>query len=355
MGLRKQLLAAIAGQNIMNLGSNVPRLFRNSPPIPAVRAAAAWPCLLLRTLLNRLSARLVFALACACWTTWSVPAALACDRCVAFGTTAFHEEFRLFAGGDSFDDTLAPAEPLDEGMASAAFVLQGGKFSQPNGLGSPITVTYSFNNLLDGGLKDISGDPLPVPLIRKSVEEALGAWSAHAPLHFVEVADEGGGPFLNNYPNGQFGQIRFSHVFINGPDIPNQLPIAKAMARFPSSGGNIASDVFFDNGDPWQEIGSLSQPDILGAAIHEIGHTLGIGHTDDSTANMYWIFHRFSGLGTGQLFDDDINGIQAIYGEGLGSVTPLPVPEPGMAAISVWLVAFLLRRGRRGPRRQVRG
>jgi hypothetical protein len=93
----------------------------------------------------------------------------ACDRCVEFGTTAFHEEFRLF-GGDSFDDTETPPEPPNEDLASAAFVLQGGKIPQPNGLGSPVTITYSFNNFLDGGLKDINGVSLPVPLVRGSVE-----------------------------------------------------------------------------------------------------------------------------------------------------------------------------------------
>jgi hypothetical protein len=253
----------------------------------------------------------------------------------------------MFAGGDAFDDTEAPPEPGDENLGSAAFVLQGGKFPQPNGLGSPITITYSFNNLLDGGIKDHNGVSLPVPLIRHSVEEALGAWAAHAPLHFVEVPDEGGGPFLGNYPDGQFGQIRFSHIYINGPDIPDQPPIAKAQAVFPSSGGNIASDVFFDNSDPWQEVGTLPQPDILGAAIHEIGHTLGLGHTSDSSANMYWIFRRFSGLGTGQLFSDDILGIRAIYGSGTGSVTPLPVPEPSVAIIICMATIFWIGRRRR--------
>jgi hypothetical protein len=169
-------------------------------------------------------------------------------------------------------------------------------------------------------------------LIRGSVEEALRLWASVVPLNFVEVPDQGGGVFLTDYPDGQFGEIRFSHIHINGPDIPGQPPIAKAMAIFHSAGGNIASDVFFDESDPWQEVGTLSEPDILGAAIHEIGHTLGLGHTGVEGANMYWIFHRFSGLGTGELFQDDILGIRSLYGPGVGSVTPLPEPATLMMA-----------------------
>jgi hypothetical protein len=38
---------------------------------------------------------------------------------------------------------------------------------------------------------------------------------------------------------------------------------------------------------------------------------------------MYWIFNRFSGIDTAELYYDDIAGVQSIYGAGVGSVTPL--------------------------------
>jgi hypothetical protein len=275
--------------------------------------------------------------------------ALACDQCRLLGTTVLHGGMLGGAiGGDSHDDAFAPAAPIEEGMASAQFLQFGGKFSQPDGLGSPVTITYSYYNMFDGGLKDINDVPLPAALIRGSIEEAFGAWAAHAPLHFVEVPDQGTGLSLIDYPDGQFGQIRISHLPINGRDIPGQPPIAKAMARYPNAGGNIASDVFFDSDDPWQEMGTQSQPDILGAMIHELGHTLGLAHSEFDTANMFWIFHRFSGLGTGQLFADDIAGIQSIYGAGVGSVTPLAVPEPASGALLavalVWCLGTCRRR-----------
>jgi hypothetical protein len=132
-----------------------------------------------------------------------------------------------------------PALVENVGDAFAAFTVAGGKWAQPGGLGSPVTLTYSYQNMFDGGLKMPGGQPLSNQLIRRSIEEALGVWAAAAPLHFVEVPDEGGITY-GSYPDGQFGQIRFRHVYINGPDIPGQSPVAKAQAYFPNSGGNQA-------------------------------------------------------------------------------------------------------------------
>jgi hypothetical protein len=231
-----------------------------------------------------------------------------------------------FAHADELVRVDAPTPPPQ------AFSIQGGKWPQPGGLGSPVTITYSYNNLLDGGLKQPNGQPLPASLIRASVEEAFSLWASVVPLHFVEVPDQGPEPPTGGgYPNGQFGQIRFNHTFINGPDIPGQQPMAKAQAYFPSTGGNLGGDVFFDNGDPWQQSGTLPIPDVLGATIHELGHSLGLGHSSLPQANMYWIFTRYQGPGTGAaLHPDDIAGIQQVYGAGVGSVTPLStvVPEP---------------------------
>jgi hypothetical protein len=261
----------------------------------------------------------------------------ACELCFR-GGTANHV---VLIGGDVLHDALFPPRHRpDDGNATAQFVVAGGKWSQPDGLGTPVTVTYSYQNMFDGGLKTPDGSPLSASLIRRSIEEALGLWAGVAPLHFVEVPDEGG-ITPGNYPDGQFGQIRFRHTYINGPDVSGQPPIAKAQAYFPFTGGNLAGDVEFDNSDPWQEVGTLPVPDILGAAIHEIGHTLGLHHTDIPAANMYWIFVRRAGPGTGALHPDDIAGIRAVYGTGVGSVTPLAVPEPAASMAMVFSLILL--------------
>lgn len=226
-----------------------------------------------------------------------------------------------------------------------AYVTGFGQWPQSGGKNAPFTLTYSFQNMFDGVLKMPDGNSLPANIIRQSIEEALGVWASYIPVNYIEVPDDGLG-----YGQGStnYGQIRFRHIYINGPDPPSGSPVAKAQAYFPESGDPYSGDVEFDHGDPWQVSGTLSKPDILGAAIHEIGHTLGLNHTDDSNANMYWVFHRFQGPGTGKLFPDDIAGIQSIYGTGVGSVTPLlSIPEPStLATVLIFLGCIFFRRRR---------
>jgi hypothetical protein len=200
--------------------------------------------------------------------------------------------------------------------------------------GSPPTLTYSYVNMFDGGIKMPDGNPLPNSLIRGSIEEALRLWSGVIPFNFVEIPDDG---------TAHANQLRFRHVQINGPDPPPPAdPIAKAQAT--CIGNGFGCEVQFDNLDRWQEIGTTPNPDILGAAIHEVGHILGLYHSDVVGVNMYWIFHRFQGLGTGQLFPDDITGIQTLYGPGTGSVTP--IPEPAAVVLLLFGATGLLLRRR---------
>lgn len=224
-----------------------------------------------------------------------------------------------------------------------AYVTTPYKWQQPGGFGSPITLTYSFQNMFDGGLRMPNGQPLPNALIRGSIEEALRLWASVTPISFIEATDNG---LAYNLPGAQYGQIRFRHIYLNGPDPPPPaLPIAKAQAYFPI-GGVQSGDVEYDHGDPWQEVGTLSVPDILGATIHELGHSLGLNHTDLADSNMYWIFTRHGGLGTGRLTADDIAGIQAIYGAGRGTVVSL-VPEPGTVGLALLAAAALATLPRR--------
>jgi hypothetical protein len=223
------------------------------------------------------------------------------------------------------------------GTAASAYEITGRSWARDEP-GGGVTLTYSYSNLLDGGLLDAADTPIGVHEIRTAVEEAFSVWAAIAPLHFTEVPDQGGSPTGANYPPGQFGDIRLGYGLLDGRGN------FKALANYPPLRGQasctLCGDVLFDVEERWETIGTFDLPDILGAAIHEIGHSLGMAHTNIEGANMYPVFRRHTGPGSGWLHPDDIAGMQAIYGAGAGSVTPLAsVPEPGnIAALAVALV-----------------
>ena len=217
-----------------------------------------------------------------------------------------------------------------------AFALSQYKWPQAQ-LGDVVTLTYSYSNLFDGGLLDSNEQSVPVGLLRASVEEAFSLWAAVAPLHFIEVSDAGPPASDASYFGTGLPQIRIGHHPIDG------FGNAKAHAYYPfQNGGEAAGDVHFDDLDRWQEIGTLTFPDVLGAAAHELGHALGLDHSADSQAVMFPIFQRRQGPGSGLLTSDDIAGIQAIYGSGIGSVSP--IPEPSSAILIMAGLAFVARR-----------
>ena len=168
----------------------------------------------------------------------------------------------------------------------AFFSFFGDPWSQPDGLGSPVNLTYSYDNLLDGSINGISNAD-----IKAAIEEAFGLWSSVAPLNFTEVLD-----------GSRNSQIRIDRRAIG----------ALGQASAPPAG-----DITLNNEIEWNN--GL----FLAVATHEIGHALGLGHEDSTEAIMNSASgFSFDDLGTGFLFQDDIDGIRSLYGSGSGSVNP---------------------------------
>lgn len=195
------------------------------------------------------------------------------------------------------------------------FVLADG-WPQPGGLGSTVTITYSYSNLLDGNL----GGSLTAGEIVAGIEEALALWATFAPLKFVKVSDTGPSPddLDSSYGAGDHPLMRFGHHFIDGSRK------VLAHAYLPNTYG-LAGDVHFDNSEIWTIGPSADGIDLIEVAVHEIGHALGLLHEpmpfeggNDAIMNPIY-GRRYSGAGTAFLLDDDVAGIQALYGE-LGSL-----------------------------------
>jgi hypothetical protein len=228
----------------------------------------------------------------------------------------------------------AAVEPLEDRLYMFA---TDGAWAQPGGPGTPMALRYSFSNLLDGGLPTASG--FGTAQVRSAIEEALGLWTAVAPIQLTEVADSGGPTndpwiYVGNHP-----EIRIGHVPMDGTGDGNLDELAHAyLPNFLTffARGAVAGDMYFDDGDTWGN-GATSGVDMIETAAHELGHALGMAHANGDTRDLdgdgdadcppptpalmdACAANLFSGPGTSFLFQDDVNGIRSIYGTGLGYV-----------------------------------
>ena len=228
-------------------------------------------------------------------------------------------------------------------MVLAAFVASaspaaadpvGLQWPQPGGDGTPVYITYSYSNLLDGSFLLISPDEL-----RAATEEALGLWAKYAPLHFIERPDSGLPTSDAPYSADGQPQIRIGHHILE----------EVAHGFYPGTDG-LSGDIHLATGVPWT-IGE-GHWNYLEALTHELGHALGLAHEVDLPAimNPSYPSHRFDGLGSSFLYPSDIRNLQAIYGVGVGSVQPLdPAPEPATSVLlmtGLSAVAWSARRRR---------
>ncbi|KAJ8671331.1 hypothetical protein QAD02_002590, partial [Eretmocerus hayati] len=84
-----------------------------------------------------------------------------------------------------------------------------------------------------------------------------------------------------------------------------------AHAYFPVYGG----DAHFDDAEHWTT-NSFRGTNLLQVAAHEFGHSLGLSHSDASSALMAPFYRGYDS--TFLLDKDDISGIQALYGPKVG-------------------------------------
>ena len=97
------------------------------------------------------------------------------------------------------------------------------------------------------------------------------------------------------------------------------------MAR---EGGTILGDLHFDDSNTWvDDANAVGQIDLYTVALHEIGHALGLGHSEVVGSVME---ATYAG-GRRNLSNDDIDGIQALYGP---TVATVPVPAPILLFLS---------------------
>lgn len=139
--------------------------------------------------------------------------------------------------------------------------------------------------------------------IRRTISEALERWTEITTLSFQEIFD---------YENADI-RMSFERQYHTEVDTYpfNTEDIAHAFPPGPDLGGDVHFRVDHNEWDFDAREDGSAKPGTLSfyaVAIHEIGHALGLSHSENLNAVMYsWattsVFHR-----------DDIEGIQHIYG-----------------------------------------
>uniref|UniRef100_U6CUP9 Matrilysin n=1 Tax=Neovison vison TaxID=452646 RepID=U6CUP9_NEOVI len=141
---------------------------------------------------------------------------------------------------------------------------------------------------------------LPRVTVNQLVAKALALWSREIPLSFRRVL-AGTADIMIGFARGAHGD----YYPFDGPG--NTL--AHAFAPGPGLGG----DAHFDEDERWTD-GSRLGINFLVTATHELGHSLGLGHSSDPSAVMYPTY-RVGESKNFRLSPDDIKGIQKLYGE----------------------------------------
>jgi hypothetical protein len=203
-----------------------------------------------------------------------------------------------------------------------------------NRLGEAASISYSFadrNYTCDESGSCFSLTDFIPTGYQDVIGSAFNAWASVSNLSFNQVVD-------------QSGDIVLGGEFIDG--VSSELAHAGIGALYFSNGFETTSYissgyVHFDRDEPWSLDGS--ERDLYSVALHEIGHTLGLDHSEDPNALMYYLY-----TGTDLLQDDDIAGIQFLYGASVS-----PVPEASTYLMFLLGLAMVAGYGRRAVIRQV--
>ena len=163
-------------------------------------------------------------------------------------------------------------------------------------------------------------DRLPADSVQSEIVRAFSEWAKYAKLTFTAASDTTADQTIAVlFASGDHGD--------GYPFVPQGGILAHTFYPFPVNPEPIAGNMHFNTDESWK-IGA--DVDVFSIALHEAGHALGLGHSDQPGAVMYPYYHQATGL-----TQDDVNAILQLYAPQdtqPDPSTPTPVTPPATPA-----------------------
>jgi len=187
--------------------------------------------------------------------------------------------------GDAIAGCAGPATPL--GPAPQYVLANGGWSKDAEG---KVAIGYYFDSLTP---------VVAESQVRAEIARAFAVWTRYANITIAPSSQAGLGRSID---------ILFAR-YAHGDGYPFNGPggvLAHTFYPVPSNREPLAGDMHLNADERWSVGGTV---DLFSVALHEAGHALGLGHSDDPSSVMYPYYRLQTGLTA-----DDIAGIQSLYG-----------------------------------------
>ena len=159
--------------------------------------------------------------------------------------------------------------------------------------------------------------PRVTPQVKIITQKAFDVWGQHADLTFSEATTNY--QILLSFASGSHKLKRSNEMCGYGLDGPGGV---LAHAFYPDGTTRHISEIHLDANENWSTTSHTmdNETSLFSVLVHEIGHTLGLDHSDIQDSTMFpWYYGK--GYENYTLSQDDIFAIQHLYGVKPASTT----------------------------------